>query len=267
MAEQICPRSCAAIALLTIAVAPLAPFLILLSSQTRQGECRTSARAARNKHARPTARLADLDAWRERRRTQCRPAADRKNPRTRVQRAGHHRHGDVGRTRRDGGCRRTSSTSSCRSIRRAIVARFLDHWQPDLALFVESDLWPNLIVASAARNIPLILVNGRLSERSFRRWRLAPARDHRAAQPLRSLSRAIDGQCHALRRARRAPHHHHRQSQARRSRAAGRCRETRRAQVRRSPAAPSSPPRRPIRAKKPRWSTPTGASSRRTPAS
>ncbi|RAI38932.1 3-deoxy-D-manno-octulosonic acid transferase [Rhodoplanes roseus] len=55
------------------------------------------------------------------------------------------------------------------------VARFLDHWQPDLGLFVESDLWPNLIVASAARHVPLILVNGRLSERSFEKWRRAPA--------------------------------------------------------------------------------------------
>ncbi len=52
------------------------------------------------------------------------------------------------------------------------VARFLDHWRPDLALLAESDLWPNLILASAARGIPLILVNGRVSERSFRRWRL-----------------------------------------------------------------------------------------------
>jgi 3-deoxy-D-manno-octulosonic-acid transferase len=54
------------------------------------------------------------------------------------------------------------------------VARFLDHWRPDLALFVESDLWPNLIMAGAARNIPLILVNGRLSERSFGRWQTLP---------------------------------------------------------------------------------------------
>jgi 3-deoxy-D-manno-octulosonic-acid transferase len=54
------------------------------------------------------------------------------------------------------------------------VKRFLDHWRPNLALFVESDLWPNLIVASAKRNIPLILVNGKVSERSFRRWRIAP---------------------------------------------------------------------------------------------
>jgi 3-deoxy-D-manno-octulosonic-acid transferase len=51
------------------------------------------------------------------------------------------------------------------------VARFLDHWRPSLALFVESDLWPNLIISSAERKIPVVLVNGRLSERSFRRWR------------------------------------------------------------------------------------------------
>ena len=55
------------------------------------------------------------------------------------------------------------------------VERFLDHWRPDLALFSESDLWPNLITATAERNVPLILVNGRLSKRSFRRWQRVPA--------------------------------------------------------------------------------------------
>jgi 3-deoxy-D-manno-octulosonic-acid transferase len=54
------------------------------------------------------------------------------------------------------------------------VGSFLDHWQPDLALFVESDLWPNLILESARRRIPIIIVNGRLSQRSFRRWRRVP---------------------------------------------------------------------------------------------
>lgn len=53
------------------------------------------------------------------------------------------------------------------------VTRFLDHWRPDLALFVESDLWPNLILGCAARRIPMILVNGRISKRSFGRWRYA----------------------------------------------------------------------------------------------
>ncbi|WP_027534178.1 3-deoxy-D-manno-octulosonic acid transferase [Bradyrhizobium sp. WSM3983] len=51
------------------------------------------------------------------------------------------------------------------------VARFLDHWKPSLALFIESDLWPNLILAGAARRLPMVLINGRMSPRSFPRWR------------------------------------------------------------------------------------------------
>src|ERR1700742_60656 len=51
------------------------------------------------------------------------------------------------------------------------VARFLDHWRPSLALFIESDLGPNLILSSAARRLPMVLINGRMSHRSFPRWR------------------------------------------------------------------------------------------------
>ncbi len=51
------------------------------------------------------------------------------------------------------------------------VRRFLDHWRPSLALFIESDLWPNLILSSAARRLPMVLINGRMSPRSFPRWR------------------------------------------------------------------------------------------------
>ncbi len=54
------------------------------------------------------------------------------------------------------------------------IIRFLEHWRPNLALFSESDLWPNLIIESTGRGIPLILVNARLSEQSFYRWRYAP---------------------------------------------------------------------------------------------
>ncbi len=49
--------------------------------------------------------------------------------------------------------------------------RFFDHWQPSLAIFTESDLWPNLILTAAERSIPLVLVNARMSPRSMRRWR------------------------------------------------------------------------------------------------
>jgi 3-deoxy-D-manno-octulosonic-acid transferase len=54
------------------------------------------------------------------------------------------------------------------------IARFMDYWRPDLALWVESELWPNLILATHARGTPMILVNGRLSERSYKRWRWWP---------------------------------------------------------------------------------------------
>ena len=50
------------------------------------------------------------------------------------------------------------------------VARFLDHWRPDLAVFVESELWPRQIVELEKRGIPLALINARLSARSLRRW-------------------------------------------------------------------------------------------------
>ena len=50
------------------------------------------------------------------------------------------------------------------------VARFLDHWKPDAGLFVESDLWPNLILGAASRGVKLALVNARISARSAARW-------------------------------------------------------------------------------------------------
>ena len=48
--------------------------------------------------------------------------------------------------------------------------RFLQHWRPDLILFAESELWPNLLLEAKRKKIPILLVNARMSERSFRRW-------------------------------------------------------------------------------------------------
>jgi 3-deoxy-D-manno-octulosonic-acid transferase len=56
----------------------------------------------------------------------------------------------------------------------AAVARFLDHWRPDLALWAESELWPNLVLATRERGIPAVLVNARLSARACARWRRCP---------------------------------------------------------------------------------------------
>lgn len=55
------------------------------------------------------------------------------------------------------------------------VTRFLDHWQPNVALMIESDFWPNLILGAADRRIPMIAINSRISQRSFERWGAAPA--------------------------------------------------------------------------------------------
>ncbi|MGU3359498.1 3-deoxy-D-manno-octulosonic acid transferase [Methylobacterium sp. M6A4_1b] len=54
------------------------------------------------------------------------------------------------------------------------VDRFLDHWRPDLALVAESEIWPNTILGLHRRGIPLLLVNGRMSERSAKGWARTP---------------------------------------------------------------------------------------------
>ena len=51
------------------------------------------------------------------------------------------------------------------------VERFLDHWRPDLAVWTESELWPAMIWETHRRGIPMLLINARISARSFRRWR------------------------------------------------------------------------------------------------
>ncbi|MFM2130485.1 MAG: hypothetical protein RL477_2031, partial [Pseudomonadota bacterium] len=82
------------------------------------------------------------------------------------------------------------------------VERFLDHWRPDVAMWVESELWPNLVFATQSRGIPMVLLNARMSQRSFVRWRrrmpglgarllggfsLAMAQDEAEADRLRAL--------------------------------------------------------------------------------
>jgi 3-deoxy-D-manno-octulosonic-acid transferase len=54
------------------------------------------------------------------------------------------------------------------------VERFLDYWRPDLAIWVESELWPNLLLATSRRGVALLLANGRLSAGSLARWRTVP---------------------------------------------------------------------------------------------
>lgn len=50
------------------------------------------------------------------------------------------------------------------------ASRFVKHWRPDVALWFESEFWPSMLFCIKKRNIPLILVNGRISNKSFKRW-------------------------------------------------------------------------------------------------
>jgi 3-deoxy-D-manno-octulosonic-acid transferase len=58
--------------------------------------------------------------------------------------------------------------------RLSAVRRFLDHWRPDLALWAESEFWPNLVSETARRDVPLVLINGRVSPSSMRGWSRFP---------------------------------------------------------------------------------------------
>ena len=54
------------------------------------------------------------------------------------------------------------------------VRRFMEHWQPNMVLWTESEFWPNIIIETRKRNIPMVLINGRISAKSFARWKWAP---------------------------------------------------------------------------------------------
>lgn len=52
------------------------------------------------------------------------------------------------------------------------MRRFLDHWRPDIAVLAEGEIWPVLIAEVSERGIPLAMINARMTEKAFRRWRL-----------------------------------------------------------------------------------------------
>lgn len=88
------------------------------------------------------------------------------------------------------------------------VAAFLDHWRPDIGVFVESELWPNLLTAARRRGVPLALVSARITDRTAEGWRKAPRmaralmagfthvwpQDQDSADRLTALGARVDGQ-------------------------------------------------------------------------
>ena len=53
-----------------------------------------------------------------------------------------------------------------------LTRKFLEHWKPNLSIFIDSEIWPNLILLANEKKIPLLLVNARITKKSFNRWRL-----------------------------------------------------------------------------------------------
>jgi 3-deoxy-D-manno-octulosonic-acid transferase len=81
----------------------------------------------------------------------------------------------------------------------AWVAKFLDHWQPNAAVFVESELWPGLLNACDARKIPRYLINARMSARSAKNWRRAPFFASAVLAPFRAIHAQSPGDAAQLR--------------------------------------------------------------------
>ncbi|MDH3335312.1 MAG: 3-deoxy-D-manno-octulosonic acid transferase, partial [Rhodospirillaceae bacterium] len=70
------------------------------------------------------------------------------------------------------------------------IRRFLEHWKPDFAIWAESEFWPNMVIETRASAIPMVVLNGRMSKRSFERWQRYPAI---IKQILKSFSAVLAG--------------------------------------------------------------------------
>ena len=53
-----------------------------------------------------------------------------------------------------------------------LTNKFLKHWKPNLSIFIDSEIWPNLILQTNEKKIPLLLINARITKKSFARWKL-----------------------------------------------------------------------------------------------
>ena len=55
-----------------------------------------------------------------------------------------------------------------------IIKRFLEYWKPSKAIFIDSEFWPNTIINLEKKKIPIILINGRITKKTFNRWSKFP---------------------------------------------------------------------------------------------
>ena len=52
-----------------------------------------------------------------------------------------------------------------------LVHKFLNSWKPNLIIFVDSEIWPNYMLEISKRKIPLMLLNGRITKKTYNRWK------------------------------------------------------------------------------------------------
>ena len=50
--------------------------------------------------------------------------------------------------------------------------KFLNYWKPSLAVFIDSEIWPNMVFNLKKKSIPILLLNARITNRSFRKWKM-----------------------------------------------------------------------------------------------
>ena len=55
-----------------------------------------------------------------------------------------------------------------------LVKRFINYWQPELAIFIDSEIWPNMFRNLHIKDIPIIIMNARITKRSFNKWQIFP---------------------------------------------------------------------------------------------
>ena len=79
------------------------------------------------------------------------------------------------------------------------VTAFMEHWRPDLILWMESEFWPNLLGEIRRRNIPCALINARLSMKSFRGWSRMPGTAARLLSAFRTALAQTEEEARRLR--------------------------------------------------------------------
>jgi 3-deoxy-D-manno-octulosonic-acid transferase len=85
------------------------------------------------------------------------------------------------------------------------VRKFFAHWRPDAGVFVESELWPNLILGAQTARVRLALVNARMSPKTLSRWQAWPAAANILLAPFDWISAADARTAEALSRLRDTP--------------------------------------------------------------